>query len=95
MGYDVHITRKKNWWNEDGPAISMQEWESLVANDPEMRMDGYAEATVGNDKILRFENEGLSVWTAYSAHGKDGNMAWFNFSVGEKKVKNPATEILK
>jgi hypothetical protein len=95
MGYEVHITRKKDWWDENGPEIGVDEWIDVVTADPDMRLDGYAEAQVGDGKILRVENKGLSVWTAYSGHGKDGNMAWFDFRRGNVVVKNPDSEILQ
>ncbi|WP_042409939.1 hypothetical protein [Streptacidiphilus carbonis] len=34
MGYDVHITRRENWWDEEGQDISVAEWEAVVAADP-------------------------------------------------------------
>ena len=67
--------------------------EAAVAADPEMRMDGYAEADV-DGHLLRYDNEGLAVWTAYSGHGKDGNMAWFDYRDGRIVVKNPDDEII-
>jgi len=42
MGYNVYITRRKNWFAEDGPEISLKEWVDLVRTDDEMRLDGYA-----------------------------------------------------
>ena len=30
MGYELHITRKVNWSDEDGPAIALSEWQKLV-----------------------------------------------------------------
>ncbi|WP_207000839.1 hypothetical protein [Trinickia mobilis] len=93
MGYDIHITRKENWF-DDEPQINLEEWKALVASDTEMRLDGYAEAKVGSGAILRVEREGLSVWKAYSGHGANGNMAWFSFRGGDIVVKNPDAEIL-
>ncbi|HWY77064.1 MAG TPA: hypothetical protein VN281_15680 [Verrucomicrobiae bacterium] len=43
MGYDVHITRKKLWWNEDGPVITAEEWLRYVASDPQLRLDPTSE----------------------------------------------------
>src|SRR5690606_27146395 len=43
---------------------------------------------------LRYENEGLAVWVAYSGHNEDGNKAWFDHRNGEAVVKNPDDEIL-
>jgi hypothetical protein len=94
MGYDVHITRKQSWFDEDGSEISLAEWLAVVRADPDMRFDGYAETTVDDGSVLRIEDEGLSVWTAYSRHGENG-MAWFSFGDGNVTVKNPDPEILR
>jgi hypothetical protein len=95
MGYDVYITRKENACDQEGPSISLEEWLAFVAHDPEMRVDGYAEATVGDGETLRIESPGLSAWLKYSGHGKNGNMAWFYFDAGNISVKNPDAEILR
>lgn len=39
MGYDLHITRKESWFDEEGPKISFTEWVSYVALDPEIEAD--------------------------------------------------------
>jgi hypothetical protein len=36
MGYDLHITRKAQWSDKDGPTISPEEWLSLLDADPEL-----------------------------------------------------------
>ncbi|MET9691967.1 hypothetical protein ABZY81_26375 [Streptomyces sp. NPDC006514] len=38
MGYDVHITRRENWWDEEGQGISAVEWEAVVAAAPGLGM---------------------------------------------------------
>ena len=78
MGYEVHITRKAEWFGEEGPEITIEEWKNYVASDPEMRLDGFAEATTPDGNTLRVESPGLSVWVAYSKHEEAGNMAWFD-----------------
>ncbi len=93
MGYDVHLTRKEDWF-EDGPDILLQEWKEYIEGDEEMRLDGFAEAETP-DGVLRIESEGLAVWTSWSQHEKDGNMAWMDYDRGNITVKNPDTEILK
>jgi len=37
VGYDLHITRRKNW-SDRGAEISAQEWLALVRQDPELRL---------------------------------------------------------
>ena len=36
MGYDVHITRRKDWADAEGPEISEQEWLAHIAGDPDL-----------------------------------------------------------
>jgi hypothetical protein len=38
MGYELHITRKKLYVDEDGPEITWDEWKTYVATDPELRL---------------------------------------------------------
>ena len=96
MGYDVHITRKQHWADEeDNATISLAEWLAYVATDPEMRLDDHAEAPVGDtDTTFGVESEGLSVWLPYSKNGRAGNYAWFSHEDDRVTVKNPDEEIL-
>jgi hypothetical protein len=95
MGYELHITRQNDWLDEnDSQKISLEEWKALLANDSEMRLDGFAEATTTAGVTLRIEEEGIAVWTKYSKDGLDGNHAWFHFSKGNIEVKNPDDEIV-
>jgi hypothetical protein len=34
----VHNTRRTPWWEERGEPITAQEWEAVVAADPELEM---------------------------------------------------------
>ncbi len=95
MGYDLHITRKAHWADEDGATITLLEWKAYIRTDPEMRLDGYAEAQTPAGERIRSENEGLSVWLAYSGHEQQGNMAWFDYWNGTIVVKNPDEEIIR
>ncbi|WP_327675542.1 hypothetical protein [Kitasatospora sp. NBC_00458] len=38
MGYDVHITRRQDWWDDEGEDIGAAAWEAVVAADPELVM---------------------------------------------------------
>ncbi|WP_244956115.1 hypothetical protein [Rhizobium changzhiense] len=42
MGYDLHITRKTNWFDAS-PSIALDDWLEYVANDSEIQHDGFAE----------------------------------------------------
>lgn len=39
MGYDLHVTRKAFWADEEGPVITAEEWLFLVERDPELSLD--------------------------------------------------------
>ena len=93
MGYDIYITRKENWFDEE-PQISLDEWRSLVASDSEMCLDGHAEAKLSGGAVLGMESDGLAVWTVYPRNVVDGNMAWFDYRAGNVVVKNPDAAIL-
>ncbi len=94
MGYEVHITRKNNWFDDNGPEITIEEWNDYVASDPEMRLDKFAETTLPNEDVLRTEDPGIAVWTAYSGNKEKVNMAWFCHFKNYISVKNPDEEIL-
>lgn len=36
MGYELHITRKANWYDEEGRGITLDEWDKLAAGDPDL-----------------------------------------------------------
>jgi len=94
MGYDLHITRASDWTESNSCPITLPEWLGYVEEDPEMRLDNVAIARVDGQPVLAYENQGLAVWTAYSKHTPEGNMAWFDYRDGEIVVKNPDEEIL-
>jgi hypothetical protein len=94
MGYDVHITRAEHWTEAEDEPISLEQWKDYLASDPEMRPDKVAEAPLESGGTLRYESEGLAVWTAWPGHGRGGNFAWFDHRDGEIVVKNPDEAIL-
>ena len=94
MGYDIHITRKENWFDEGGLEISLSEWLAYISNDSEMRLDGYAEATVGGGAALRVTDPSMAVWVAHPEHGERDGMAWLWLGGGNIVAKNPDKEIL-
>jgi hypothetical protein len=93
VGYDLHITRKSEWFDEEGAEISLDEWKTYLCDDNEFIDEGFAEAVTPDGAVVRLESDGLAVWRAYSGHESEGNKAWFLFSKGNVIVKNPDEEI--
>src|SRR3989337_2529120 len=90
MGYNLYITKKENWFDEDDSNhISLKEWTEYLKADSEMRLNNVAEATATAGEFIRGESEGMSVWTKYSKDGLDDNHAWFWPNNGNIVVKNP------
>jgi hypothetical protein len=59
MGYDLHITRKEFWADEEGPTISHEEWEAYVATDPEVTRDPN---NTENDYLCQTGNQEWPLW---------------------------------
>ena len=93
MGYDFHITRASDWTESESAPIRLDEWKAYATSDPEFRLDNYAQATTPQGETIRLEQDGLAVWTAYSGHGRNGNMAWFYYWNGRVIVTNADDEI--
>ena len=68
MGYDVHITRKKEWSDEDGPRITEDEWQAYVASDADMIITGFAEQRNQQGETIRITQPLLTQWRKHSRH---------------------------
>jgi hypothetical protein len=95
MGFELHITRKENWYDADPTLdIALAEWLRYVAQDSEFRLDNYAQVELPDGGVLRTEEEGIAVWTAYSGEGSGQDHALFTYFRGCIDVKNPDQEII-
>lgn len=93
VGYELHITRKAEWFEKGGPSIELDEWIAYLAADDEFEVANFAEASIPGGDRVRIESEGLAVWYAYSGHEPAGNKAWFMYYEDRIVVKNPDQEI--
>jgi hypothetical protein len=92
MGYDLHITQKKNWdgWeDEHGPEISFDEWMVVVNADPELHLEGYVDIRLPDRSTFR---QPLAAWTAHSRYGEPGGTSALGLSHGNVTAKNPDRE---
>ena len=95
MGYDVHITRAEDWSHGETEPISLEQWLEYCRSDPELRIDGYAEATTPAGETIRYENPGLAVWTGYPGPEGQNESFWFDWRGGCVVVKYPDILVLK
>lgn len=87
MGYDLHITRRDDWW-EDGENIPEGDWTALVESDPTLTMTGSVSTTTPDGSTISYDSPLLAEW----AH--DGASIPFDFRSGRVVVKNPDGPIL-
>ena len=71
MGYDLHITRKTDWFDEEGPEISREEWDALRKSDPELSIPADV-APADPQMWATFEKyEGAFYWNRGEITSKD------------------------
>jgi hypothetical protein len=88
MGYELHITRKPEWSDLDGAEITLEEWLRYAGNDPELRIDGCAEAITPNVDVIRIESEGLVAWVP-NGDETIAPATWFYWFAGNIDSKHP------
>ena len=82
MGYDVSITRKKDYFDqEETHQITLKEFDKLVAEDSEM-------------KIEIIEGEECLVWTNFTEFKQFGNFP-FKIRNGEITIKNSQVQLVE
>ena len=80
MGYDLHITRKDCWAEEeDKRSISILEWKAYVKSDPDIVLD--AENPDENNYLYIRADENWPLW--------------FNPRLGNIYTKNPPDDVIK
>jgi len=61
MGYELHITRKKDWSDENGPKITVEDWLAYIATDPQLRLDATSKSyTVRLDMRSKYPDPWLA-----------------------------------
>lgn len=66
MGYDLHITRRDDWTDQSGPAITEAEWRDLVAADPELSLDTQIHCTMPDGEYV------FAAW-----NGREGALSYY------------------
>ena len=95
MGYDVHITRKEDWSDEQGPSISREEWLGYVETDKSMRLDREAVVENAQGEAFSVQDETLAVWTEWTGREEGKNEAWMWLGHGNVMAKNPDEAMLR
>jgi hypothetical protein len=78
MGYDLHITRKANWGDDDGPAITEAEWRTIIEVDPELSLDTETRCIM---------TDGEYVFAAWN--GEPGVLGFYRGEISSKNPEKP------
>ena len=73
MAYDLHITRADDWSDSEKFPITKDEWEAIIAADPELRLDS-------------INGDSFAYWVDRQSGKKRG---WFEWSDGEISTRYP------
>jgi len=81
MGYYLHITRRKTWANEDGPAITETEWRSIIEQNSELTLDEETRSVMKDGEFI------FAIWEK-----EPGALGWYG---GEIIAKNPEGPLIR
>jgi hypothetical protein len=63
MENKLYITRRKDLFDHAGDTeITLKEWTTFVANDPDMRLEHYTTVTLPDGSEYRYPSPGKAVW---------------------------------
>jgi len=60
VGYDLHITRKAFWADDEGPVITLENWAAYVETDLEITLDPENPGT--ENYVLRCGQHSCPLW---------------------------------
>jgi hypothetical protein len=88
MGYDLHITRRENWFEEDqnNKDISLDEWLFYIQHDgSELELVDTSGVKVSGEEAMLQMPTGFCEWTEHPQNERP----WFDYSHGNITTKNP------
>ena len=95
MGYDLHITRRKDWADESGPEITAEEWLSYIATDRSLRLDKDAEAARDRGTDASQLGNMNAKWYADPKTTKEEDACPIWYFKGNIYSKNPPPEMVR
>jgi hypothetical protein len=92
MGYDLHITRKEDWSDDDQEReITLTEWLAYIHADPGLVLsEGYRIKVPGSET----ESQAAPGFCKWTAHPLQENR-WFDYRNGSVSTKNPDEHVIR
>ena len=90
MGYELHITRREHWAEEETEDISFDEWVTYVNNDRELNLTNRYDIKIGSETWFH-NSPGFCEWNAHPTKKQPNEKPWFSYWKGCIDTKNPDT----
>ena len=85
MGYEICITRNRDWWDEEkAEGISLEEWKACVDSDPSLRFEVISETTMPDGTVFQFPSTAFGIWL-----NDNGNEVCFGLRNGRISLNRP------
>jgi|SRR5690242_14771152 len=86
MGYDLYITKKENWFDEDSDRdISLAEWLKYINKDPELKISEDYQIKNPQKCYETIPAPGFCDWLNHPQKEKP----WFDYHDGNVSTKSP------
>ena len=69
MGYDLHITRRQDWADPDGPEITLEEWLDYLTIDPSLERDIEFESSLDPAVATGAKESTMVLWNEWPSRG--------------------------
>lgn len=92
MAYDIHITKRNNWFDK-GADVTLEEWSELIGVDPSLEPTEKVEGKTKDGQKFEFQLKGaqLAKWK----NPVSSDIVWLNYHDGEITISNPDDAIIK
>ena len=95
MGYELHITRKNDFENEEEESsITLAEWLEYIQSDEELELTNGYQKNFPNVDTSWNNSPGFCLWKAHPEN-KPSDSAWFDFYRGIISAKYPDEETIR
>ena len=93
MGYDLHITRRQHWSDDEEPAedITLKEWLDYIDSDPDIELSDAYRIKVPGSETESQAAPGFCEWINHPSDEKP----WFDYWRGNISTKNPDDDVIR
>jgi hypothetical protein len=84
VGYEVHISRRENWFDDEGPGITAAEFEAAVNQSPDLVLVPFPDGWQGS-------RAPVAELASDTQHHQESGLYW---QAGNIRSKNPSNLVI-